>query len=344
MCQLAAYIGESKAAPLLLESLRLQEGYFGGHATGLATIHNRKLEVAKDVGPVDFVTETSDIINLDGNMGIAHSRLGVSAVDDARYNRAKNAHPFMNKDRTIALMHNGEINNYDSFWKKLKTKYSFSSYSKDIDYITESEVAVHLLDSKMEEGFNFPEALKKVANELTGMVLLAAVSINDPDSIYITNWIQACVLATGVDENMFSSSPLGLEHVKDRFNVFYAPYNSFIKLSKDKIEVSKLDPYRSVPNLVLDRELFRDSVLKLLKDREQMTSLELILALQKSKDNKIYGLDAREWDYLVKEGWGDQNQLIDLMLELSKERVVNRLINERVEGGQTIPRVVWSLA
>jgi hypothetical protein len=250
----------------------------------------------------------------------------------------------MNKDRTIALMHNGEINNYDSFWKKLKTKYSFSSYSKDIDYITESEVAVHLLDSKMEEGFSFPEALKKVANELTGMVLLAAVSINDPDSIYITNWIQACVLATGVDENMFSSSPLGLEHVKDRFNVFYAPYNSFIKLSKDKIEVSKLDPYRSVPNLVLDRELFRDSVLKLLKDREQMTSLELILALQKSKDNNIYGLDAREWDYLVKEGWGDQNQLIDSMLELSKERVVNRRINERLEGGQTIPRVVWSLA
>jgi hypothetical protein len=196
----------------------------------------------------------------------------------------------------------------------------------------------------MKEGLSFSEALRNVANELTGMVLLVVVSIDDPDSIYITNWMQACVLATGVNENMFSSSPLGLEHIKDRFNLFYAPYNSFIKLSKNKIEVSRLDPERSVLNLILEKELFRENVVKLLRRRENMTSLELILALQKIEENNIYGVEAEQWSNLVKEGWGDQNQIINPMLELAKEGVVKKSINESTEGGQTIPRVVWSLA
>jgi hypothetical protein len=115
-------------------------------------------------------------------------------------------------------------------------------------------------------------------------------------------------------------------------------------LSKNKIEVSRLDPERSVLNLILEKELFRENVVKLLRRRENMTSLELILALQKIEENNIYGVEAEQWSNLVKEGWGDQNQIINPMLELAKEGVVKKSINESTEGGQTIPRVVWSLA
>ena len=74
-----------------------------------------------------------------------------------------------------------------------------------------------------------------------------------------------------------------------------------------------------------------------------MTSLELILALMEVEDSNIFGLNGEDWSYLVKEGWGDQNQLIDPMLELAKEGVIKRSTEGRVEGGQSISRVVWTL-
>ena len=60
MCQLAAYVGSRDAAPILLESLRLQEGYLGAHATGLATVHRRKMHLVKDNSPVDEVVKKTE--------------------------------------------------------------------------------------------------------------------------------------------------------------------------------------------------------------------------------------------------------------------------------------------
>lgn len=55
MCHLSAYIGDRPVAPLLLETLRLQEGYFGGQATGMATLSDGKISIVKMPGPVDHV-------------------------------------------------------------------------------------------------------------------------------------------------------------------------------------------------------------------------------------------------------------------------------------------------
>ena len=340
MCQLAAYIGDRDIAKTLLNCLRYQESYFGANATGMGTIDNGTLHWVKEPGSVDHVIKNSEITGLTGTTGLAHSRL--SLTDDPRYNRSKNAHPFTNTDNNIALMHNGIISNYKMHWAELAKDYEFKGYNPDIDYITDSEVAVHMVDKNMKNGLCFEDALRETANSLTGMVLLAAMSPNEPETIYITNWIQACTLAKGDGETMFSSSHLGFGDVKKDMDYFHAPRNSFIKMTKDSIEITKLDASRKAVDPHLNMSVFREEVTDILM-KGAMTSLEIILELSKPRGGRIFGMEDDLWMKFVKMGWGDQNQVIDPMEQLTEEGSVNRKLVQRMEGGIIVPRFVWSL-
>ncbi len=343
MCQLAAYIGDRNTSKLLLDSLRYQEAYFGSHATGMGTIDNRSLRWVKEPGNVEHVIANSDILNLTGTMGMAHSRFGLGGVKDPRYNRAKNAHPFINVDKNIALMHNGIINNYEPLWKELAETYEFTSYNEDINYITDSEVAVHMVDRMVKQGKSLADALRETANKLTGMVLLGAMSIDEPETIYMTNWIQACTFAKGDNETMFSSSPYGFEDVKDEMDVFYAPRNSFIKMTRNRIEISKLDKNRNAGSKKPRKEEFKAVVSALLKEKGPMTCVELILAMTKMNAGDAFGMDEEEWQEFVKMGWGDQNEVIDPLEQLVEEGSIVRTLERRMEGGNVVPRFIWSL-
>ncbi len=340
MCQLAAYIGDRDITKTLLNCLKYQEAYFGANATGMGTIDNGTLKWVKEPGSVDHVIKNSEIMGLTGTTGLAHSRL--SLTDDPRYNRAKNAHPFINADDNIALIHNGIINNYKEHWAELAKEYEFRGYNSDIDYITDSEVAVHMVDKKVKEGQSFEDAMRETANNLTGMVLLAAMSPNEPETVYITNWIQACTLAKGDGETMFSSSHLGFAEVQDDMDFFHAPRNSFIKMTRDRIEITKLDPSRKASNPHLYMCIFREEITELLK-KGAMTSVEIIIELSESGGERVFGMDEADWKELVKVGWGDQNQIIDPLEQLVEEGSVVRRMEQRMEGGNHVPRFVWSL-
>jgi len=340
MCQLAAYIGDRNIAKTLMNCLRYQESYFGANATGMGTIDNGVLTWVKESGPVDHVIKNRKITGLTGTTGLAHSRL--SLTDDPRFNRAKNAHPFINTEKNIALMHNGTISNYKTHWAELAKEYEFKGYNSDIDYITDSEVAVHLVDKNMKKGLCFADAMRETANSLTGMVLLAAMSPSELETIYITNWIQACTLAKGDGETMFSSSHLGFGEVKEDMDFFHAPRNSFIKMTRDSIEITKLDSSRNAVDPHLNMSVFREEINELLK-KGAMTSLEIIQELSKPRGARIFGMEDDPWMELVKKGWGDQNQVIDPMEQLTEEGSVVKELVHRREGGIIVPRFVWSL-
>ena len=342
MCQLAAYIGDRDISKTLMDCLRHQEAYFDAQATGLGTIDNGVLNWVKAPGGVDHVIRNSEIMGLTDTTGLAHSRLSMTSMKDARYNRAKNAHPFINVDDNIALLHNGIIDNYEGLWVELAKEYEFRGYNPNINYITDSEVAVHMVDKKVKEGRSFADALRATANSLTGMVLLAAMSTSEPETVYITNWIQACTLVKGDDETMFSSSHLGFEDVKDEMDIFHAPRNSFIKMTRDRIEITKLDPSRNAPDPHLNMSKFKEVITELLKKRD-MTSVEIIIELNNSGGDRIFGMEKEPWLELVKMGWGDQNQVIDPMEQLTEEGSVVRKLEQRMEGGIHVPRYVWSL-
>jgi glucosamine--fructose-6-phosphate aminotransferase (isomerizing) len=343
MCQLAAYIGDRPIAPLLMDALRLQEGYFGGQATGLGVLDKGLLSWVKQPGSVDHVIANSNIMGLTGTTGIAHSRLSETSVTDERYNRAKNAHPFTNTDNSIALMHNGIITNYEQYWAELAKHYTFKGYNEDINYITDSEVVAHMVDQMVSEGKQLEDAVRETANKLNGMVLLGVISVDEPETVYITNWIQACTLAVGKDEAMFCSSPLGFGHVADDFDIFTAPRNSFIKMTRDGFEISRLDKNRDAPATPVDWMGFRDEVIRMLGECGKQTCLSLLLKLNEAGGERLFGVSLGEWKELQRIGWGDQNQITDNLNLMYKEGLVNRTVEQHQEGGITVPRIVWSL-
>lgn len=343
MCQLAAYIGDRPIAPLLMDALRFQEGYFGGQSTGLAVLNKDNLSWVKQAGSVDHVIANSNILELSGTTGIAHSRLNETSVTDERYNRAKNAHPFLNTDNTIALIHNGVITNYKKLWKELEKEHTFRSYSEDVDDITDSEVAVHMIDKMISEEMSIYDAVRRTTNQLMGMVLLGVISTNEPETIYISNWIQACTLGVGNNETMFSSSPLGYQNVKDDFQVFTAPRNSVIKMTREGFEITRLNNNRVAPTIRINWFGFRDEIIRLLGEYGKQTCLEIILRIIMAGGEKFFSISHDEWMEYQKIGWGDQNQLMDNLNLMADEGLINRIIEQRPEGGVIVPRVVWTL-
>ena len=342
MCQLAAYVGDRPAAHLLLESLGLQEGYAGGQATGMATLGEGGIGLVKRPGPVEHVKANSGIASLKGNTGIAHSRYSLSVFKGPEYNLEGNAHPWTTAEGKAALMHNGVINNYKDHWEALMKTYEFTSYSPKVDDITDSEVAVHLLDTRLKEGKGMREALRETANSLTGMVLLAAISTEEPEAVHIANWVQACTIGKGDGETIFSSSRLGLAHVWDDFDVFTAPRNSLIKLTRDCVEISKLDPKRTALDPRLDEGILLEESLRVLRKRGEMDTISLLRSLAKDGFEKVFGLEKGAWMKFYGMGWGDQNQVMEPLAWMAEKGLIGRIVRPRVEGGATVPRVLWS--
>ena len=315
----------------------------GAHATGLATVHHGRICLVKDSGPVEEVTRKTKITSLRGSTGIAHSRHSAAVLKDIRCNRAQNAHPFLIEDESAAVMHNGIINNYEEHWRRLEKHHVFESLVEELNYITDSEVAAHMLSDKLKEGAAFVDALHATANSLTGMVLLGAVTSSEPQTIYIANWNQPCYLGVGDGESMFASSRVGFSHLKDVFNVFRAPSNSLIKLTPGEAEIKKLDTGRSFPDLTLDFAVFESHVKRLLGEKGELDSYDLLIPLLRRGYGEAYGIEPDAWRMLVRAGYGDANDLFEPLEQLAEWGRIKRSVKRRIEGEVTVPRIIWSL-
>ncbi|MBS1317926.1 MAG: glutamine--fructose-6-phosphate aminotransferase, partial [Lachnospiraceae bacterium] len=135
MCGIVGYIGTKQAAPILLDGLEKLE-YRGYDSAGIAVFDGEAIHVKKSAGRLKVLSElTHDGATMPGTAGICHTRL---ATDGAPSD--VNAHPHLNADASIAVVHNGIIENYVKLRKKLQSKgYVFLSE-------TDTEVVAHLLD------------------------------------------------------------------------------------------------------------------------------------------------------------------------------------------------------
>ncbi len=135
MCGIVGYIGEEQAAPILLDGLSKLE-YRGYDSAGIAVYNNGEIKAAKAMGRLkvlDALTQGGHL--LPGRAGIGHTRWATHGVPSNT-----NAHPHFNKDESIAVVHNGIIENFMKLKKLLESKgYTFVSD-------TDSEVVAHLLD------------------------------------------------------------------------------------------------------------------------------------------------------------------------------------------------------
>ncbi|MCX6656027.1 MAG: hypothetical protein NTY03_13060 [Candidatus Bathyarchaeota archaeon] len=334
MCQLVGYIGDRPIAPLILKALELQEPYFGAHATGMGVIDSKdKIQIQKATGPVAVVKKTTKITKLKGNIGIGHSRYSALAREDPRYDLDAMCHPFTNDASDIAMMHNGGITNFEEHWARLKPNHKFKSYNPAIDWITDSEVAVHMIDEEVKKGAGFDEALRTVMPKLTGQVLLCLINEKEPDTIWLANRWQPCYIGVADDEVMWSSSKVGLEPIKDELKKIYQPpKNSLIKLKRGEADVQILDPNYKVADLKLNKRKLKEGILSILSVAD-LDFHRLWYALDKTHWAKSYGIAQEEWITLRRDyGVSIVNPLIEVLDELINEEKIAKRIDYRAEG------------
>ena len=345
MCQLAAYVGDRPVAPLLLRALELQEPYFGAHASGLGVIDSGELRVVKDAGYVARVRETTDIKSLVGMTGIAHSRYNSTARDDPRYNTRRMSHPFVDCTGTLCMMHNGGISNYKEHWKRLRDGHAFTSYEAELDAITDSEVAVHMLEDAVKKGMSIEEGLRWMAPQLKGSFLLACISTDEPETVWIANWHQPCLVAVGEDEAMFCSSYIGFSELRnDLDRVFEPSKNSLLKLTRGRVEIMPLDPGRKVPQLKLDKNEAGRQIVEVLKRKCEVDFRVLWYELNPDGWARSFGVTPEEWQELRKRGVSIVNPYIETLDMLLAEGKIRRRIDRRYEGGiEGTPRFAYSL-
>lgn len=226
MCGIVGYIGKSQAAPILLDGLSKLE-YRGYDSAGIAVYDGNKIVGKKAMGRLKVLSElTHDGEMMPGTLGIGHTRW---ATHGAPTN--ENAHPHFNESETIAVVHNGIIENYLKLKKKLIEKgYHFHSE-------TDTEVVAHLLDYYYKG--DPLETVTKVMHRVDGSYALGIIFADQPDYVYAVRKDSPLIVGKGKDGNLIASDvPAVLKYTRD---VCFIENEEIARLSRDEIEFFNVD-------------------------------------------------------------------------------------------------------
>ena len=221
MCGIVGYFGKSDAVQIILEGLEKLE-YRGYDSSGIAIIENGKLSTRKLAGRLSKLKTSLEKNHICGTVGVGHTRWATHGTPSDI-----NAHPHVNEKETIAVVHNGIIENYMQLKKELIEKgYKFNSD-------TDTEVVVHLID-RYYDG-DLLQAVFKTVERLKGAYALGVVSSLAPDELIAVRYESPLVLGIGDDELFVASDiPAILKRTR---NVVYLENNDVVRLSNDGYEI-----------------------------------------------------------------------------------------------------------
>ena len=226
MCGIVGYIGNEQAAPILLEGLEKLE-YRGYDSAGIAVYNGTEIQSVKARGRLKVLYDiTRGGASLPGNAGIGHTRWATHGEPtDA------NAHPHFNKDYTIAVVHNGIIENYIKLKKKLESRgYEFRSE-------TDTEVIVQMLDYYYKG--DPLDAITKVMHRMEGSYALGIMFLDHPGEIYATRKDSPLIVGQGKDGNFIASDvPAILKYTRE---VFYIENEEVICLTDHSLKFYNID-------------------------------------------------------------------------------------------------------
>ncbi len=190
MCGIVGYIGPRDLANVILVGLERLE-YRGYDSCGIATVDSG-LAIRKTAGRLKQLKDILARQPVKGSVGIGHTRWATHGrVTD------ENAHPFADCTGTIALVHNGIVENYRELRDKLiKQGHRFVSG-------TDTEVVVHLIESYYRN--DLVAALRRAAAELKGSFALAVVSVREPDKLFAVRTGSPLVIGRGRREYVLAS-------------------------------------------------------------------------------------------------------------------------------------------
>lgn len=222
MCGITGFTGRQPALPFLLQGLSKLE-YRGYDSAGVTLVNSKKLSTWKTKGRL---SELEKLLSRDlsQSCGIGHTRWATHGVPSNM-----NAHPHMNEDNTISVVHNGIVENYAA----LKEELLLEGYCFHSD--TDSEVIVQLLDYYYRQKANMKEALLKTIRRLEGSYALCITSIFEPNTIYVAKKESPMVLGMA-EEGVFcaSDAPAMLAYTRE---IMPLQDGQIAILNKDSLEV-----------------------------------------------------------------------------------------------------------
>ena len=206
MCGIVGYLGHQQAYPILIQGLKRLE-YRGYDSAGIALVHdNGELEVFKAKGKVANLEHLAQGKDLSGTIGIAHTRWATHGEPNDI-----NAHPHYSQSKTLALIHNGIIENYVVLRETLKGHgYTFQSD-------TDTEVLVQLIEFiKQTNHCDLCTAVQLALHEVVGAYAIAIVEKDNPDLIVSARKSSPLVIGIKGDERFLASdaAPI-IEHTKE---------------------------------------------------------------------------------------------------------------------------------
>ena len=261
MCGIVGYIGKQKASTILLAGLAKLE-YRGYDSAGIATVENCSISILKDKGRVENLYKLEENANLNGSIGIAHTRWATHGMPSK-----VNSHPHADNSGKFVVVHNGIIENYIEMRKFLEDNgYHFLS---DTDTEVVPNLISYFYDKESgNDELRFLRAVKLACDKLIGSFALEILSKDFPDNMIVVRKDSPLVIGKGFNENYIASDiPAILSYTKD----FYLLDNlEFAILSRDSIKFynNDLEEFDKKPETITwnamaaDKNGFEDYMLK----------------------------------------------------------------------------------
>ncbi|OUR63229.1 glutamine--fructose-6-phosphate aminotransferase [Colwellia sp. 39_35_sub15_T18] len=206
MCGIVGAVAQRDVAEILVEGLRRLE-YRGYDSAGVATIDQQKqLTSVKRLGKVQELTQALQDAPLSGGTGIAHTRWATHGSPSE-----VNAHPHLSNN-TIAVVHNGIIENHDELRTRLQgLGYEFISQ-------TDTEVITHLVHHELKTSDSLLAAVQTTVKQLEGAYGTVVMDARDKDRIVVARSGSPLVIGYGLGENFIASDMMALLPVTRRFS------------------------------------------------------------------------------------------------------------------------------
>lgn len=226
MCSVVGYIGRSFCRSLILKGLtRLQ--YRGYDSAGFACLspQDNTLLAVKAEGELSNLKAECIKNPIDGYIGIGHTRWsthGSSSVE--------NAHPHFDCTRSLAIVHNGIIENYH----QLKEEIAINGIHQ-LTSQTDTELIAHLLEEELEKTSDLKEATQSVVARLKGAFAFICVLKEHPDTMIVVRKGSPLCIGIGKDEMVVASDVFAFAGFTEK--VVYLPDNSFALVQKNQFKL-----------------------------------------------------------------------------------------------------------
>jgi glucosamine--fructose-6-phosphate aminotransferase (isomerizing) len=249
MCGIVAYTGNKQAYPILISGLKRLE-YRGYDSAGVALLAQNHIQLYKKQGKVIDLENFCATKNVEALTGIAHTRWATHGEPND-----ENAHPHLSEDVSLALIHNGIIENYLSLKNELVNRgYIFKSN-------TDTEVLVHLIqDIKKTENVDLVKAVQMALSVIVGTYALAILSTEYPKQIIVAK--KGSPLLIGLGKNEFFVGSDGAPIVEYTQQVVYLNDEEVAVIHPDKkLQITNIRNEKQLP-FVQKLELKLDQIEK----------------------------------------------------------------------------------